>query len=255
MFSEARIHRENTPLDWEPEVEDFEEFLKLLNVIMTTAPECYFDSSNCQKPAGLIGFPINALLNWPMATTAGYAVFANALVNQQFKRILNYWALFLKTPDSRYSWIVDLINKALGDKEVGPFDRFEEIFKSNPHDQYYGFACWDEFFVRGFQDGVRPVSHPDDDSVIVNACESAPYRLSQNVALSDQFWLKEQRYSLENMLNWDEYSPQFVGGTVYQAFLSALSYHRWHSPVSGTVKRTYVVNGSYYLESQSQSFF
>ncbi|KAL5506033.1 hypothetical protein EMCRGX_G007598 [Ephydatia muelleri] len=212
MFSEARIHRENTPLDWEPEVEDFEEFLKLLNVIMTTAPECYFDSSNCQKPAGLIGFPINALLNWPMATTAGYAVFANALVNQQF----------------------------------------EEIFKSNPHDQYYGFACWDEFFVRGFQDGVRPVSHPDDDSVIVNACESAPYRLSQNVALSDQFWLKEQRYSLENMLNWDEYSPQFVGGTVYQAFLSALSYHRWHSPVSGTVKRTYVVNGSYYLESQSQ---
>ena len=197
---------------------------------------------------------------------------ANALVNQQFRRILNYWALFLKTPDSRYvlvdnnehslawlsktalSWIVDLINKALGDKEVGPFDRFEKIFKSNPRDQYYGFACWDEFFVRGFQDGVRPVSHPDDDSVIVNACESAPYRLSHNVALSDQFWLKEQRYSLENMLNWDEYSPQFVGGTVYQAFLSALSYHRWHSPVTGTVKRTYVVNGSYYLESQCQSF-
>ncbi|KAL5506043.1 hypothetical protein EMCRGX_G007609 [Ephydatia muelleri] len=196
MFSEARIHRENTPLDWEPDVEDFEEFLKLLNVIMTTAPECYFDSSDCQKPAGLIGFPINALLDWPMATTAGYAVFANALVNQQFKRILNYWALFLKTPDSRYvlvdnnehslawlsktalSWIVDLINKALGDKEVGPFDRFEKIFKSNPRDH-----------------------HPDDDSVIVNACESAPYRLSQNVALSDQFWLKEQRYSLENMLN------------------------------------------------------
>eukprot|EP00731_Ephydatia_muelleri_P004713 Em0002g889a len=142
-----------------PDVEDFEEFLKLLNVIMTTAPECYFDSSDCQKPAGLIGFPINALLDWPMATTAGYAVFANALVNQQFKRILNYWALFLKTPDSRYvlvdnnehslawlsktalSWIVDLINKALGDKEVGPFDRFEKIFKSNPRDQYYAWLC------------------------------------------------------------------------------------------------------------------
>ena len=103
MFSEARSHEKFTPLDWEPEVEDFEEFLKLLNVIMTTAPECYFDSSDCHlKPAGLIGFPINALLDWPMATTAGYAVFANALVNQQFKKILNYWALFLKTPDSRY---------------------------------------------------------------------------------------------------------------------------------------------------------
>jgi phosphatidylserine decarboxylase len=28
----------------------------------------------------------------------------------------------------------------------------------------------------------------------------------------------------------------FQGGTVYQAFLSALSYHRWHSPVNGVIK-------------------
>ena len=27
----------------------------------------------------------------------------------------------------------------------------------------------------------------------------------------------------------------FVGGTVYQACLDAHNYHRWHSPVSGTV--------------------
>jgi phosphatidylserine decarboxylase len=90
--------------------------------------------------------------------------------------------------------------------------------------------------------------------VIVNACESAPFALQQGVALSAQFWLKGQPYSLENMLNWDEYTPQFAGGTVYQAFLSALSYHRWHSPVSGTIKKAYVVNGSYYLESLYQGF-
>jgi len=29
----------------------------------------------------------------------------------------------------------------------------------------------------------------------------------------------------------------FVGGTVYQAFLSALNYHRWHAPVAGTIVR------------------
>ena len=131
---------------------------------------------------------------------------------------------------------------------------FEDIFKSDPQDPYYGFHSWDAFFVREFVDGVRPVSSPNDDSVIVNACESAPYALSKGVALSDKFWLKEQAYSLENMLNWDECSAQFAGGTVYQAFLSALSYHHWHSPVTGTVKKAYVVSGSYFLENIYQSF-
>ena len=274
MFSEANFRENYTPLGWEPQVKDFAEFLHLLNVIMTKAPECYVTSSTDGElqPAGLIGFPINALLDWPMATTAGYAFFANTLVNQQFKKILNYWARFLESPASRYvllennehtipwlgdtakSWIIDTVNSALGDENIGLFDSFEEIFKSDPQDQYSGFASWDAFFIREFAFGVRPVSHPNDESVIVNACESAPYSLSQNVALSDTFWVKGQPYSLENMLNWDKYSARFAGGTVYQAFLSALSYHRWHSPVTGTVRKAFVVNGSYFLENQYQSF-
>lgn len=276
MFSTAFVHNQNTPLGWQPEVQDFDEFLKLLNVIMTTAPECYFSKSSdgTMQAAGLIGFPINALLDWPMATTAGYNVFANALVNQQFKRILKHWAQFLETPDSLYvlvnsacdegsiawlsdtakSWIVNAVNSALGTNGDGHFHSFEEIFKSDPKDLYYGFRSWDAFFVREFVDGVRPVREPDDDNVIINACESAPYALTRGVSLLDKFWLKDQPYSLENMLNWDEYSSQFAHGTVYQAFLSALSYHHWHSPVTGTVKKALVVNGSYYLGNEYQSF-
>ena len=50
------------------------------------------------------------------------------------------------------------------------------------------------------------------------------------------------------MLAHDPLAHQFAGATVYQAFLSALSYHRWHSPVSGTVKKAYVVDGTYFSE-------
>lgn len=56
------------------------------------------------------------------------------------------------------------------------------------------------------------------------------------------------------MLNFDEYTEQFVGGTVYQAFLSALSFHRWNCPVDGIVKKAYVVNGAYFLENIYQGF-
>jgi phosphatidylserine decarboxylase len=56
------------------------------------------------------------------------------------------------------------------------------------------------------------------------------------------------------MLANDSLAPLFVGGTVYQAYLSPLSYHRWHSPVNGTVTKVYVKDGTYYSEAPSEGF-
>lgn len=274
MFAEADEHKKLTPLG-QMEVRTFEQFLELLNGIMTTAPEAYQDIPS-HEPSGLIGFPINALLDWPMATESGYDVFSNALVNQQFKKILAYWSQFLGTKESRYvlterasrldpetlivpwlgelaqSEMVQVAKSALGEGSNPTPDSFEEIF--NCDDEYYGFGSWDDFFTRTFRSGVRPVSGKGDDSVIVNACESGPLQVQTEVPLDAGFWLKGQPYSLENMLNFDEHASLFAGGTVYQAFLSALSYHRWHSPVSGTIRKAYVVNGSYYLENLYEGF-
>lgn len=56
------------------------------------------------------------------------------------------------------------------------------------------------------------------------------------------------------MLSDDALAPQSVGETVYQALQSALSYHRWHSPVSGTVVKAYVQPGTYYSETPAVGF-
>ena len=276
MFAEAYEHKHLTPLG-QLQVRTFEQFLELLNGIMTTAPEAYQDIPS-HEPSGLIGFPINALLDWPMATESGYNVFANALVNQQFKKILDYWSQFLRSRESRYvlterasridpetlvvPWLGDLAKSemvqvarsAVGEGSNPTPAKFEEIFNCDPSDEYYGFGSWDDFFTRTFRSGVRPVSGKDDDSVIVNACESAPLQVRTEVPLDARFWLKGQPYALENMLNFDEHTPLFDGGTVYQAFLSALSYHRWNSPVTGTIRKAYVINGSYYLENLYEGF-
>jgi phosphatidylserine decarboxylase len=55
--------------------------------------------------------------------------------------------------------------------------------------------------------------------VIVSACESAPFAISTHVKEHDRFWLKSQPYSLRHMLD-GLCVDEFVGGTVYQAFLS-----------------------------------
>lgn len=48
------------------------------------------------------------------------------------------------------------------------------------------------------------------------------------------------------MLGHDPLSFRFAEGTVYQAYLSPTSYHRWHAPISGIVRRVSLVDGTYF---------
>ncbi|HZU61909.1 MAG TPA: phosphatidylserine decarboxylase, partial [Solirubrobacteraceae bacterium] len=127
-----------------------------------------------------------------------------------------------------------------------------EQFEYDPQDEHWGFASWNDFFTRRLREGARPVDSPDDDKVIVSACESLPYGISTDVQRQDRFWIKSQPYSLQDMLANDDSVDQFVGGTVYQAFLSATNYHRWHSPVAGNIVRAFVQPGTYYSEADSE---
>ncbi|KAF8173545.1 hypothetical protein K438DRAFT_1980803 [Mycena galopus ATCC 62051] len=48
------------------------------------------------------------------------------------------------------------------------------------------------------------------------------------------------------MLNRDNaFSEAFIGGTAYQGALSPADYHRWRSPVAGTIAKAVVVPGTY----------
>ncbi|OQA29021.1 MAG: phosphatidylserine decarboxylase [Verrucomicrobia bacterium ADurb.Bin345] len=229
-----------------PQIRDYHHMLQLLNRIMTTAPEF--------NKTGLVGFPINAILDWPMGTQAGAAAFLNEKVNRQLKKILEHWAVFLGSPDSRYVLSDDPVSGWFGRDAKEAMPSFVEDFQCNPELPHHGFASWDDFFTRQFREGRRPVAGPDDENVIANSCESAPYRIAKNVKLRDRFWIKAQPYSLYHMLDGDPLVERFAGGTVYQAFLSALSYHRWHSPVSGKIVKTRIVDGSYYAEALSEGF-
>lgn len=128
------------------------------------------------------------------------------------------------------------------------------MYKCDPSADHYGYKSWDDFFTRQLQPSFRPIASPEDDNVVANACESTLYKVARNVHARDKFWIKGQPYSVLDMLAFDDSADQFVGGTIYQAFLSALSYHRWHSPISGTIKKAYVVDGTYYSEPLFEDF-
>jgi phosphatidylserine decarboxylase len=245
MLSQVPRRYQHDP-SGQPQIRDYCQMLELLNTIMTHAPE--FDQT------GLVGCPINAIFDWSMGTAAGMAAFLNDQVNAQLKRILSAWARFLSSSDSTYVLNDDPRKGWFGADALKAMPNFEREFICDPALPHWGFRSWDAFFTREFRPDVRPVASPDDDRVIVNACEAAPYRLARNVSQRDTFWIKSQPYSITHMLANDKLAPLFTAATVYQAYLNPLSYHRWHSPVSGTVVKAYVQDGTYYAEAASHGF-
>lgn len=259
MFSEVPRKK---PYDKDPtgrkQIKDFDHLLGMLNHIITTGPT-WTDKSH---RVGVVGVPINTALDWPMGTHAGFAFFLDPKVNAAMKKILNVWGEFLKSSESAYvlegpdSWfgkhglrsLTEVANNGSGSK------KFEEFFQCDPSKPKFGYTSWDDFFTRKLCDGARPIASPEDDSVIANACESKPYNVQKDVQLRDSFWIKGAKYSVLDMLAHDKLAKEFIGGTVYQAFLSALSYHRWHAPVSGKIVKAFVQDGSYFSEPLFEDF-
>jgi phosphatidylserine decarboxylase len=220
--------------------------LGLFNLIIGEAPA--FQSND-----GLVGFPINAILDWPMGTTAGVATFFIPKVNAQFKKMFDVWASFLKSSDS-CTVLSTTDGGWFSPAALEDMPDFQKTFVCDPSRPHWGFTSWDNFFTRLFQPNVRPVYFSNDNSIVNSGCESTVYRIQYNIQERDRFWLKGQPYSLAFMLDNHHYTSKFVNGTVYQAFLSAFNYHRWHSPVNGTIKEVVSVPGTYYVESPAEGF-
>jgi phosphatidylserine decarboxylase len=221
-------------------LESVDQLMQLIDEVLTMAAE-YGDQN--------VTLPLAAILDWTTGTEAGFAFYRDARVNAVLKKILSVWCDFLDSPKSLYvlndsdsGWTSEAARHAIG----------IEQYRHDPEDTHWGFTSWNDFFTRRFHEDARPVADPDNDSIIVSACESTPYAIKTDVQRHDRFWLKSQPYSLQDMLANDESVDQFVGGTIYQAFLSATNYHRWHAPVAGTIVRAFVQDGTYYSEADSE---
>ncbi|KAF2100194.1 hypothetical protein NA57DRAFT_64863 [Rhizodiscina lignyota] len=236
------------------QIRDYSHMLDIFNHVLTTAPQW----TDAAESVGMVGVPLHAIFDWPMGTPSGHTFFLDQEVNVWIKKVLNEWGKYLLTPESAEvlgdhtaGWFGPTGKKdllAVANDASGTSLGFEEIFVCDPSAKHYGYKSWDDFFTRKVKDSARPVASPDDDNVIANCCESRPYNVAHGAKLRDRFWIKGQPYSVLDMVAHDKLAEQFEGATIYQAFLSALSYHRWHTPVSGKIVKAWVEDGTYFSE-------
>lgn len=218
-----------------------EDMLRLLNTVLTQAPK--FNST------ALVGCPMSAVIVWTMGTQAGFAAYRNEKINAMLKEILHVYTRFLDSEDS---------TKVINPSDDGWMcaaarDKLDmPSFQYDPNAPHWGFKSWNDFFTRKLAKDARPIDDPNNHKTIVSACDSTTHRIADSVNKYNRFWIKRQPYSLNDMLANDPLVDEFVGGTVYQAYLDPFNYHRWHSPVSGTIRKAYVHNGLYFSQDTAE---
>jgi phosphatidylserine decarboxylase len=211
-------------------VHDAEEMLATLEHIVETAP-LYNPNPKKQN-----FFPMSTLFAYMMMTTAGYAAFRYPAINDAVNRILAEWCRFLDSAEStyvlntgKYGWLSPPAYKQY---------ELQEFVIPDQKAPHWGWTSFNAFFHREIKAEARPIVEPDNPKVVVSANDGTVYNIARKVKLLDRFWIKGQPYSLLNMLGGEKEAEPFVGGDVFQSFLSGANYHRWHAPVAGTVRHT-----------------
>lgn len=200
-------------------------------------------------------FPISGIFVYMMFTYAGWDLFRNIEFNNHLRAVLDEWCDYLDSPLS-----LNVVNTgpqgwlSPGSVIANTLDQFvteEQKLKDPVH---WGFKSFNGFFHRNIIDICRPIDGIGNDAVVVSANDGTVNRLARNVQRKADFTLKSQPYSLENMLDYSKYTNRFVGGDVLQTFLSGHDYHRWHAPISGTVKEMKIVPAFMFSELLSEGF-
>jgi phosphatidylserine decarboxylase len=123
----------------------------------------------------LVACPINALLDWPMCMPAGFAFFQFPDVNDKIKLVLEHWSAFLGSGDSR-QFLNGTSPTGWFCKEAAAYVDMS-LFESQPGKPHHGFASWNDFFIRRFKPGARPIASRHDPAIIASACEAKPFHL------------------------------------------------------------------------------
>ena len=265
----------------------FEFLCEQLICIITTPPRCRYNSLDgvpfytlfvdLLETKGGMGFFLSPVVNEHLKNIFGeYAAMLNS------KESLK-WV----TDEPNGGWLYE--NQKPGqsnDEMVKPVQDWVDYsrFQCDTSKPHYGFKSWMDWFTRKIKPSRNKLPKDDNENMIVSSSDSFPlyYPIAPlpegrqgpdlgknprfNVKMDTPFWLKDNQYSLIDMFGGLEMEnvrgnagfinfiqKTFEGGTVFQSFLNPWCYHRWQAPISGHIKYSYKLDGTYYLQNPTLS--
>jgi phosphatidylserine decarboxylase precursor len=148
------------------------------------------------------------------------------------------WGEYLSTTDS---WNDEYYQLFLEDEQFG-LDK--DWYESEDN-----WTTFNEFFSRHLSSADRrPIAGEGDNSVVSSPADSTPqgvWQIDEDSMLVQRegVSIKSQTFnSISALLGEDsEYADAFAGGVLTHTFLDVHDYHRYHFPVSGTIREVTII--------------
>lgn len=150
------------------------------------------------------------------------------------------WGSYLDTEDS---WNEEHYQMAFNDPNFGlQNDWYEDPSKWNTFNQ---------FFARHLKSpDMRPIASPNLDSIVVSFADSEPqgvWEIDANSNLVEREGVAVKSATLNSISKLiganSKYKDSFANGTFTHSFLNVNDYHRYHFPLSGTIKEARIIQG------------
>lgn len=152
----------------------------------------------------------------------------------------NSWGSFLDTEDS---WNEEYYQMTLDDPAFG--------LQNGWYEDPSNWKTYNQFFSRHLKSpDVRPIDSPEDNTVVVSFADSSPqgaWAIDSNSVIVSEEAVTVKSASLRSVAQLigedSEYKDAFANGTFTHSFLNTNDYHRYHFPLSGTVKEVRLIQG------------
>jgi phosphatidylserine decarboxylase precursor len=185
------------------------------------------------------------LIDQPLPELEGKGLVTNSLQYYEpfAKWLITFnksWGAFLDTEDS---WNEEYYQLAFNDPAFG--------LQNGWYEDPSNWKNFNQFFARYLKSPeMRPIASPDLDSVVVSFADSQPmgvWKIDNNSNLMEKDGVPVKSATLKSIsqLIGEEstYKDAFANGTFTHSFLNVNDYHRYHFPLSGTIKEARIIQG------------
>lgn len=196
----------------------------------------------------MAALPFFTIMQPFMENNYGYYFFTNEAVRPYFADILKAYHANLETAAS-----LVYLNNSYGNwlsKDACDYLSMTE-YVYDPEKPNGGFKSWNEFFIRQFKDidASRPCEPDPTGKCVISPVDGQVWKISKQVQREATFEIKGEQYYLTDLLAEkadSELMKPFVDGLAVQIVLMPFNYHRWHSPVTGTIRKVRTVPGYFF---------
>jgi phosphatidylserine decarboxylase precursor len=174
----------------------------------------------------------------PLTELEGQGLYNNSLqyVSPYSEWLVSFnkaWGLYLDTPAS---WKDEYYQLAKTDNKFG--------LSAGWYEDPSNWKTFNQFFARYLKSpDQRPISSPDDSTIVVSPADAIPqgvWEIDANSNMTQKKGVAIKSGTLKSILTLigedSQYKNDFANGIMTHTFLDVQDYHRYHFPVGGIIK-------------------